>query len=348
MSLRERLVAQIVVHGPLSVADYMRICLYDPEHGYYATHPRLGAGGDFVTAPHLSQMFGEVLGLWAVDAWTRLGQPPLCRLVELGPGDGVMMRDILHATRIAPGFQRAIEVRLMESSGPLRAAQGSTLSGAALKWADDLDGLPTDAPIILLANEFLDCLPIQQHVLVGERMLERRVGLDAGGRLAFTVTEAGCSGAPPRALAGPVLETSQALADFARSVGVLLTRSAGVALFIDYGRAEPGYGDTLQALRGHRKESPLAHPGEADLTAHVDFPAFLAAARETGALTLPLLTQREFLRRLGVDARAAALTSANPTKADTIARQLDRLIGPEQMGELFKVACIHSPEYVAA
>ena len=344
MSLRERLIAGIAAGGPMSVADYMTACLHDPDAGYYAARPRLGAAGDFITAPHVSQMFGELLGLWAVEVWERLGRPPRVRLVELGPGDGTMMTDMLRAARSSPGFLAAIEIWLVETSAPLTALQKTALDGASVRWAEDLLEVPTDAPRIILANEFLDCLPIDQAVFTAEGWSERRVGVDADGGLAFRLADAKSPGVGPLgAVPGAVVEWSDALAAFGQSVGEIIARATGAALFIDYGRDAAGYGDTLQALRDHQRESPLAHPGAADLTAHVDFPTFLRAARTAGAITAPIRGQGEFLRALGVDSRAAALATARPDKADLIGRQLARLTRPDQMGELFKVACVHSP-----
>jgi SAM-dependent MidA family methyltransferase len=343
MSLRERLVSRIVRHGPMPISDFMDVCLHDPDEGYYATRPALGERGDFITAPHVSQMFGELLGLWAAEVWARLGRPHRVRLVEMGPGDGTMMSDMLRALRTVPGFLAAADVWLVETSEPLRSAQSATLAGSPIRWARDIGGLPTDLPCILLANEFLDCLPIEQWVRRGGRLYPRRVGIDANGGLAFM------DGAP-RLAATPgeadIVERSPALARLGGEVGDMIGRVGGAALFIDYGSGE-ATGDTLQALGSHRKESALARPGEVDLTAHVHFPTFLEAARASGARTAPLETQGDFLRRLGIGLRAEALAKASPRKAPLIERQLQRLVDPARMGELFKVACVHSRDIVA-
>jgi SAM-dependent MidA family methyltransferase len=344
MSLRERLAAQIAAGGPLTVAQYMTACLHDPDFGYYATRPALGEAGDFITAPLVSQMFGELIGLWAAECWARLGRPERFRLVEAGPGDGTLMVDMLRAGRVAAGFLDAAEVWLVETSEPLRAAQRRRL-GDAVRWAAGLDEVPAGAPMILVANELLDCLPARQWVRTPAGWAERLVGLDPRGGLAFVLG----GRAPPFASGwacetpGDVLEASPAQAAFGETVAGRLARDGGAALLIDYGRAEPGPGDTLQALRRHEKADPLACPGEADLTVHADFPAVLAAAGRQGAVAAPILTQGEFLRRLGIEARAAALARARPDRADQIGRQLERLISPDQMGDLFKTACIHSP-----
>ena len=336
MSLRDRLTAAIALSGPISVAHYMTLCLHDPDDGYYATAPRLGETGDFVTAPLISQMFGELLGLWAAEVWERLGAPPRARLVELGPGDGTMMRDVLRAAKAAPAFLAACEIWLVETSAPLRTRQGAALDGYCVRWAASLADLPADAPTIILANEFLDCLPITQMIFVEGWWAERRVGVDAKGDLAFVPAY--------EDEAGPMIhEHCVALAETARTVAGLIGAAGGAALFIDYGRDTPGYGDTLQALRGHRNEHPLHHPGAADLTAHVDFPALAAAAESAGLEATAILKQGDFLQRLGIKARAAALARARPDKSDQIGRQLERLIAADKMGELFKVVCLHAP-----
>jgi SAM-dependent MidA family methyltransferase len=343
LGLKDRLVALIARQGPISVADYMTACLHDPADGYYAARPALGEAGDFITAAHVSQMFGELIGLWAAEAWTRLGRPARVRLVELGPGDGTMIIDVLRAAKAAAGFLEACEVWLIETSGPLQALQAAALAkeAAPARWAASLDDVPRDAPLIILANEFLDCMAVRQAVRVDGRWLERRVGVDEGGALAFVPGHA-CQSVAEVFEEGAVLEWSEDLADFGRRTGDLVSRATGAALFVDYGRDAPGHGDTLQALRGHRKEGPLDNPGLADLTAHVDFPAFLEAARAAGAAAAPIRRQGDFLRALGIEARAEALALARPDRCDLIARQLARLTGADQMGDLFKVACIHS------
>jgi SAM-dependent MidA family methyltransferase len=346
MSLHTRLARHIARAGPMSIADYMRRCLHDPESGYYATRPKLGEKGDFITAPHVSQMFGELLGLWAANVWEGLGRPPRVRLVELGPGDGVMMTDVLRAAKAAPEFLAASEVWLVETSAPLTSLQAEAMRSASApaRWAPCLAAVPADAPLIVLANEFLDCLPIRQAVKTQGGWAERRVSVEERGRLNFQLAE---PTSPIRALSdeplGSIREWSDDLIEAGREIGELIHRASGAALYIDFGRDAPGSGDTLQALRGHRRESPLAHPGEADLTAHVDFPAFLRAARDAGALIAPVVLQGDFLRALGVQARAAALARASPQRGALIGRQLERLIAPDQMGHLFKVACVHSP-----
>ena len=342
MSLKDRLAAQIRLNGPITVAQYMSACLHDPQDGYYAIRPRLGAEGDFITAPLVSQMFGELIGLWCAEVWSRLGRPARVIWAELGPGDGTLMADARRAARVAPGFLDAAELWLIEPSGPLRKQQRERLATAAARWADGLDGLPRDAPLILIANEVLDCLPVRQFVRAERGWAERMVGLDAAEDLCFGLAARRLEGALPEAAPGAVLEVSAAQAALGAEVGRRAAAQGGAAILIDYGRAEPGFGDTLQALRGHRKVPPLEAPGHADLTVHADFPAARAAAEGEGAATV-LLTQRELLLRLGLAERAAALARARPDRTAVIERQCERLIGEAEMGELFKAVCIHAP-----
>jgi NADH dehydrogenase [ubiquinone] 1 alpha subcomplex assembly factor 7 len=346
MSLRERLADQIRQHGPMTVAQYMTACLHDPADGYYATRPALGAEGDFITAPLVSQMFGELLGLWLVESWERLGRPAPVRLVEMGPGDGTLMADLLRAARLSPAFLQAADLWLVEVSEPLRARQAERLAAAPLapRWAGSLDVVPGDAPLLLVANELLDCLPARQYVRTPQGWAERLVGLDAEGRLAFGLAKSLAGVALPAAAPGAIFEHSPAQEALGEMLGARLARDGGAALLIDYGRDAPGPGDTLQALRQHRKVDPLACPGEADLTVHADFPAVLAAGRRAGAAGA-LRSQRALLLALGLPQRAQALAAARPDRIDQIERQFDRLTGEDQMGLLFKAACLHQPGF---
>jgi len=380
MRLLDRLRAQIAQDGPISVAEYFTRCLHDPRDGYYATRPALegmngGEGGDFLTAPGVSQMFGELIGLWILETWTRMGQPAPVRLVEMGPGDGTLISDILRAARLSPGFLEAADLWLVEVSPPLREAQATRLTTAPLapNWTDRLEAVPGGAPLILVANEVLDCLPARQFVRTESGWAERMVGLDAAGNLAFGLKSLGPPPVgeavrtdrwgeqthlgqrpPPSPSATPppqgedlepgaVAESSPAQAALGSEIGHRVARDGGAALLIDYGRDAPGPGDTLQALKAHRKVSPLAEPGRADLTVWADFPAVLAAAAEAGAATGPILSQGAFLQGLGIEQRAQALATARPDQADKLARQLDRLTGAAQMGQLFKVICLSAP-----
>ena len=310
MSLRDRLAAEITQTGPMTVAQYMTACLHDPDFGYYATRPALGEDGDFITAPLISQMFGELIGVWAISAWRAMGAPEAFVLVEIGPGDGTLMSDLLRE-------------RL----------------GDAVRWTTTLNEVPGGLPILLIANELLDCLPARQFLRTVTGWAEQVVGLDKNGALGFRLVPA--SDDLPDARDGVVLERSGPQEALGAALGERLGRDGGAALLIDYGRSEPGFGDTLQALRRHEKVDPLACPGQADLTVHADFPAVMAAARTTGALAA-ILTQAAFLARLGIGERAEALVRARPDKAALIGRQLNRLVGGDQMGQLFKACCLYS------
>ena len=346
MTLRQRLADEIAAHGPMDVARYMTACLHDPDFGYYATRPVLGADGDFITAPLVSQMFGELIGVWAISAWEALGRPAPFRLVEMGPGDGTLIADLLRAARLSPAFLAAADVWLVETSGPLRDLQRDKLADTA-HWADRLAEVPSGAPLILVANELLDCLPARQFVKTHAGWAERMVGLDAAGALAFGLNPPPVARLLPDAPAGAVFEQSAAQGSLGAELGGRLATDRGAALLIDYGRDTPGFGDTLQALVRHRKVDPLASPGEADLTVHADFPAVIAAARALGARP-HLLSQGVFLARMGVGERAEALVRARPDRAASIGRQLGRLIAADQMGALFKVCCLHDAAWTPA
>lgn len=353
MSLLDRLRAQIAQDGPISVAEYFTRCLHDPRDGYYATRPALGESGDFLTAPGVSQMFGELIGLWLMETWTRMGRPSPVRLVEMGPGDGTLISDILRAARLLPEFLEAADLWLVEVSPPLRQAQAAKLTSATPRWADRLEAVPAGAPLLLVANEVLDCLPAHQFVKTDGGWAERMVGLDDKGDLAFGL-KALNKRPPPSSSATPpppgedvepgtVVESSPAQAALGSEIGHRVARDGGAALLIDYGRDAPGAGDTLQALKAHVKVPPLIEPGQADLTVWADFPAVLTAAIEAGAAAGPILSQGAFLQALGIEARARALADARPDQAEKLARQLDRLTGAAQMGQLFKVVCLSAP-----
>ena len=346
-TLKARLAREIALTGPMTVADYVTRCLHDPQGGYYATRPALGERGDFITAPLVSQMFGELLGLWAIETWRRLGAPERVRWVEVGPGDGTLMADALRAARLDPDFLQAVDLILIEPSAPLRAEQARRLADSDVhpRWVRDLNGIETDAPVILIANEVLDCLPARQFVKTADGWSERRVGVTDQGDLMFGLTPiSGGFQRPTFDVApGQVIEISEQQAAFGRDLGALVQAASGVALLIDYGRARAEAGDTLQALRRHQKVDPLATPGDADLTQWADFPAVQEAAVRAGADVTGCLSQGEFLFRLGIEARAHRLMQGRPDAAPVIQRQLDRLIAPDQMGELFKAAAIFSP-----
>lgn len=329
--------------GPMTIAEYMSACLTHPEHGYYTTRDPLGADGDFVTAPEVSQMFGEVMGLCLAQAWLDRGAPAPFVLAELGPGRGTLMADILRATAGVPGFHAALDLHLVEVSPALRALQTQALAAFAPTWHDRFDTLP-EGPLLLVANEFFDALPVRQFLRQGDGWAERVVGA-AGDRLAFGLT----APAPLAALEarlddtreGDLVETSAMAVTLASEIGRRVAAGGGVALIVDYGD-DGATGDTFQALRAHEKTDPLAAPGTADLTAHVDFGAIAEASRAAGAATTPMVRQGVFLERLGITARAQAL--ARRGRAGTIAAQHRRLTHPEEMGDLFKVLGIYRKE----
>lgn len=346
--LKGRLQREIALTGPLSVADYVTRCLHDPQGGYYATRPAIGADGDFLTAPTVSQMFGELIGLWLVETWSRMGAPARFQLVEVGPGDGTLMADILRAARVVPALIEACTVTLVEPSHPLRTLQAARLANAPVTpcWTDSLATIEGKGPVLLVANEVLDCLPARQFERTPEGWTERMVGLGPDGELAFRLGPVGPGFVPPDYYVQPgqVVELAEVQKAFAGRLAELIRTQTGAALLIDYGRDSPGPGDTLQALSRHEKVDPLATPGQADLTQWADFPAVLAVARAVGVSTAPLLTQAAFLTRLGLHVRAERLKAAQPEAAALIDRQVQRLTAPDQMGTLFKAAALHSPD----
>ncbi|WP_225896777.1 class I SAM-dependent methyltransferase [Brevundimonas goettingensis] len=348
MSLKASLTREITLTGPMTVADYVTRCLHDPVGGYYSTRPALGEGGDFITAPLISQMFGELLGLWAAETWHRLGAPERVRLVEVGPGDGTLMDDALRALRLAPDFLQACDLILIEPSAPLRQEQERRLAGADIspRWLSSLNQIETDAPVILIANEVLDCMPARQFVKTDDGWSERRVGVsDDGDDILFGLSTITGGFEKPNydVEPGQIVEISDQQAIFGRDLAVLMAEASGAALLIDYGRDKPGPGDTLQALHRHARVDPLEHPGAADLTMWADFPRVLEAAVRAGADVTGCKGQGEFLRLLGIEARADRLIQGRPSAEAVIRRQLDRLTADDQMGTLFKVASIFSP-----
>jgi SAM-dependent MidA family methyltransferase len=342
----------IAVDGPMSVAAFMRLCLGHPLHGYYTTRDPLGRGGDFITAPEVSQMFGELIGLWAAAVWQAMGAPARVALVELGPGRGTLMADALRAAHVAPAFAAALDVHLIETSPVLQRLQQERLAGVGvpIAWHRDLAELPDD-PLVLIANEFFDALPVHQAVRTAAGWHERMVGID-GGRLAFALHPdpiPGFAAVLPRRLAdapaGAVYEwrSGEVVAEAARRVA----GHGGAALALDYGHRDSALGETLQAVGRHAFADPLTTPGEVDLTAHVDFAALARSAEAAGARVHGPVAQGEFLRRLGIEARAAALrANATAAQAADIDAALARLTGAgrDAMGELFKAIAFADPK----
>ena len=349
----------IAQEGPISVERYMTLALTHPEHGYYVTRDPLGAGGDFITAPEISQMFGELLGLWAAEVWALMGAPASIKLVELGPGRGTLMADALRAARIVADFRERLEVHLVEASPVLAAVQRNRLADHAgiVQWHPAIDDIPP-GPAIVIANEFFDALPVRQFVKGQAGWHERLIGLDpadpAGG-LQFGLAPEPEPLITASAQPGTVLEVGFAAHDTMHALASRLVEQGGALVAIDYGHTRTGPGETLQAMKGHARADPLDDPGEADLTVHVDFANLARAARAAGAAVSGPIIQAEFLTSLGVFERAAGLKrNADVRQAIDIDRALLRLISTGQesgvdgkpapaMGALFKVIGLAGP-----
>jgi NADH dehydrogenase [ubiquinone] 1 alpha subcomplex assembly factor 7 len=333
--------------GPISVAEYMTSAMIGMGDGYYASGQPIGAEGDFITAPEISQMFGELLGLWCVDVWSRMGRPDPVLLVELGPGRGAMMTDMMRAAGVNSPFAAAVEIHLVEISDPLRALQQSALHSLEPTWHRDVSSLPA-GPAIVIGNEFLDVLPIHQFVMTENGWLERAVAIE-GDRLCWSAIAPGASlgflSANHRAAKlGDIAEISPAAIGFVAHLARQLVEQGGAALFIDYGRAESELGATLQAVRRHRAVDPLEHFGMADLTAHVDFSALRQAAMDVGARVAGPIEQGRFLTNMGIAVRAERLSrDATPEQRADIEASLNRLIGSDHMGSLFKAMAVYAP-----
>jgi len=355
-NLLARLTRQIKAEGPISVAEYMTLCLLDPVDGYYPTRDPLGSDGDFITAPEISQMFGEIIGLWCIQSWKDMGSPSAVQLIEIGPGRGIMMSDILRAGQLDNGFLKAVRVSLIEASAALEAVQGKSLANAPcpVSWAADLSKIEA-GPSIIIGNEFLDCLPIRQFIqkdrFAGRAgWQERMVMLDSEDRLSFGIAPAAIPETLQDSLpAGQedakdddLIETCPAALQILDQIKARFETHAGRALFIDYGPETTEFGDTLQALKRHEKVGVFSDPGNTDLTARVDFAALSETANGLDMAVTAPVTQREFLSKLGVEMRAVALSRAKPDSKEKIARQLHRLTDSDEMGELFKAVCFQS------
>ncbi|MBU0726036.1 MAG: SAM-dependent methyltransferase [Alphaproteobacteria bacterium] len=347
--LAELLARRIAANGPITLAEYMADALGHPEHGYYRSRDPLGAAGDFTTAPEISQMFGEMIGLWAAIAWQQMGSPDPVRLVELGPGRGTLMADFLRAAKGAAGFLPAIDLHLVETSRPLRERQRRALlpSGIEARWHEDIGSVP-DGPMLLVANEFFDALPIRQLQRLPDGWHERLVDRSEGQAEFRVVVSPGRSTGSallhPRvrdtAPIGAIAEICPAGLGIMDAIGRRLASQSGAALIIDYGAAQSAPGDSFQAVKAHRFHDPLADPGAADLTAHVDFEALSTAARQAGAVPHGPIPQGAFLTGLGIEARAEMLRKAGASDVDT---SLRRLLDAAEMGNLFKVLALTAP-----
>ena len=343
--LAEKLAAQIRLSGPITVADFMAACLADPEYGYYMQGDPFGRAGDFITAPEISQIFGELVGLWTIGVWEMMGSPDPFVLAELGPGRGTLMADMLRTGRVKPSFLKAASVHLVEMSPRLKAVQQAALasSGHAVQWHARIDDIPR-APTIFVANEFFDAMPVRQFQWQDGAWAERVIGLSDDNELTIGLSPVSQRPAGITLPDGAIVEASPTGKAVMTLIGERIARDHGAALIIDYGSDKPGIGDTLQAVRRHKYESPFAMPGEADVTAHVDFATLARTASETGIEPRPVVTQGEFLVRLGLVERAQVLGRDQDTKTrDGIASAIERLAGPKAMGTLFKVLAVASP-----
>ncbi|WP_421857363.1 class I SAM-dependent methyltransferase [Oceanicaulis sp.] len=347
--IKARLQDRLRSEGALSVAAFMAEALFHPMAGFYATKDPLGAANDFITAPEISQMFGELLGLWAAECWMQMGAPSRVELIELGPGTGRMMSDMLRAGRAAPGFLDAVHVTLIEASPALKMVQGQTLANAQvpIHWAKDFEAA-SSGPAIVIGNEFLDCLPIRQAVRHQGQWRERVVTLHPededrfGFGLGPVLSEADIGYIAPAlrtAEEGALVELRPGDQQQMEQLAGRFNHDPGYALFVDYGSSQPETGDTLQAIRAHQKVDPLENPGTADLTAWVDFDRLLRLGLDAGLEAYGPMTQGDFLTELGIEQRAAVLAkSVDAAGQARLKRQMHRLLSPEDMGTLFKLA----------
>jgi NADH dehydrogenase [ubiquinone] 1 alpha subcomplex assembly factor 7 len=328
----------IEADGPIGLQQFMG----ESNARYYAHKDPLGQGGDFVTAPEISQMFGELVGLWLADMWLRAGSPADAIYVELGPGRGTLASDVLRAMKRCGLEPR---VHLVEGSPALRSLQRAAVPAA--QFHDDLGTVPDEGPLLMVANEFLDALPVRQLVRAPEGWREVVVALDAEGRFVPVAGTRPMDAAVPEgrreAGEGALIETCPGAAAVTGELAARLAQRGGAALMIDYGYTVPQSGSTLQAVRAHRKVDAFASPGEADLTAHVDFAAMAEVAQARGATWLGTVEQGPWLQAMGIEQRAAALAAAAPGQRETLALAVERLTQPEQMGELFKVMGLAGP-----
>jgi NADH dehydrogenase [ubiquinone] 1 alpha subcomplex assembly factor 7 len=341
-ALEMRLAAAIAATGPIGVDAFMAQALYDPADGYYVIGKPLGARGDFTTAPEISQIFGELIGLWLAQSWIDLDCPAPFHLIELGPGQGTLMADILRVGGKVPGFLAAAQVHLVESNQYLRAVQGQKLAGFSPIWHQNLCDVP-QGPSLIFGNEFLDCMPIRQFARTAQGWREKQVGVDGDGRLAFGLGPP-IANPPPNAREddpiGGVRETAPQLDSFVSTIQERFANHIGRALLIDYTDLKGRSGDTLQALYRHTKVHPLEYVGNADLTAHVDFHRLLSRATKANLVGLGPVTQSAFLGALGIEARRQALIDANPHCANDVQVAVERLTGEAHMGALFCVVCL--------
>jgi NADH dehydrogenase [ubiquinone] 1 alpha subcomplex assembly factor 7 len=341
--LAGRIASTIEREGPIDIARYMTLCLHDAAAGAYASRVPVGADGDFITAPEISQTFGEMCGLWVVQSWHNRGRPAKPLLVELGPGRGTMMRDLLGAARAAAGKHLTdLDVVLVEASPALAAVQKETLKNeAGISWVDNLAAVTPGRPTFFVANEFFDCLPIRQYVKTAEGWREKVVAVQNGALvMALAATALPEDGFDPAAPEGAVVEVCPAASALIGDIARLIAGGGGSALIFDYGYETPHFRDTLKAVERHRHADPLAAPGTSDLSADVDFGALKRAAEEAGAAVYGPREQGDLLIDLGIEVRTRRLMLANPKEAHTIFDGVKRLIDPAAMGTLFKALAL--------
>ena len=337
MTPLQKIIDEIIAsEGPMPIDRYMGLCLGHPAHGYSMTRDPLGEQGDFITAPEISQMFGELVGVWCATAWAAMGKPVHFDLVELGPGRGTLMADILKAAKAMPGFREAAKVHLVEMSPTLRKIQRDVLDGQ-VTWHDAFADVP-ESPTVLVANEFFDAIPIRQFEKRDRIWFERCIGADGMGLMPAALDAA-------QGMNGDVIEFAPQRSGIAQEIGQRLAKNSGAALIIDYGHLETAPGDTLQAMRDHVYVAVTDQPGESDITSHVDFEALGKAFVQGGATIYPAISQRAFLLAMGIEPRAAMLAAkVDPAQAEVMTRAVARLIGEEEMGKLFKVMVATSPD----
>ena len=349
--LGEVIARMIEADGPMTVDRFFALALGHPEHGYYMGRDPFGRAGDFITAPEVSQMFGELIGIWCAAGWQMMDAPAEWNLIELGPGRGTLMADALRACSVMPGLRDRLTVHLVEMSPELRKVQGETLKRAGVEpvWHDRLEDVP-DAPSLIIANEFFDALPIQQIQKQAGRWHERVIGVGEDGGLTFGLAADPVPDALVPAWArdaedGAIAELSPARGAAAREVGRRITQNTGAALIIDYGHVRSGVGDTLQAIAKHQFADVLARPGEADITSHVDFEALAAAITTMGAKAYGPVTQGDFLVKMGLREREEMLRKRADARARIrLSKGAQRLVAGNQMGQLFKVLAVTHPD----
>jgi len=342
---REGLQRLLAERGAISVAAFMEWCLTGSEDAYYRRAEAIGRSGDFVTAPEVSQIFGELIGLWAGAVWESMGRPSPVMLVELGPGRGTLMSDALRALRVLPGFREAARLHLVERSERLRALQAEALAAASPVWHERLDDVP-DGPAILIANEFFDALPLSQYIYTGGVWHERVIRLDTEGRATFAAGDPAVPPLPagmPSPEDGAIFEARLSAQPCIEAIGRRAQSVPVAALIVDYGYGRDSFGETLQAVRGHGYTDPLAEPGESDLSGHVNFAELRRMAAASGLAAWGPLPQGEFLLALGLEARLERLiSSARAEQATSLVLGARRLTDPYQMGELFKAMALTS------